>query len=131
MSKLSIGQQGIQIETHEKANVMSACTTMGFVICAIAGALILFGSEQWIQIVGAVILIAYIIVWLVVYTTHSIKSPHLLQSEKYRLEKQKIEAGMYENKENSLIELERSSPLRGSTQCLIETSDDIEVEDEH
>lgn len=98
MSKLSISQQGIQIETHEKTNVMSPYHTMAFIVIGASVALILLGTETWIKFLGGGIFILYIVTWLVIYCTHSIKKPELLQSETYRLERQKIETGMIEDK---------------------------------
>lgn len=98
MSKLSISQQGIQIETHEKTNVMSPYHTMAFIVIGASVALLLFGTETWIKYLGGGIFVLYIVTWLIIYCTHSIKKPELLQSETYRLERQKIETGMIEDK---------------------------------
>lgn len=98
MSKLSISQQGIQIETHEKTNVMSPYHTMAFIVIGASIVLLLLGTETWIKYLGGGIFILYIVTWLVIYCTHSIKKPELLQSETYRLERQKIETGMIEDK---------------------------------
>lgn len=106
MSKLSIGQHGIQVETHEKTNVMSPYHTMAFIVIGSSIALILFGNEHWIKILGALILITFIVVWLIIYICHSIKKPDLLQSESYRIEVHRIEAGMIENKTEYTPKLE-------------------------
>lgn len=106
MSKLSIGQHGIQVETHEKTNVMSPYHTMAFIVMGSSIALILFGNEHWIKILGALILITFIVVWLIIYICHSIKKPDLLQSESYRIEVHRIEAGMIENKTEYTPKLE-------------------------
>ena len=106
MSKLSIGQHGIQVETHEKTNVMSPYHTMAFIVMGSSIALILFGNEHWIKILGALILITFIVVWLFIYICHSIKKPDLLQSESYRIEVHRIEAGMIENKTEYTPKLE-------------------------
>ena len=106
MGKLSIGQHGIQVETHEKTNVMSPYHTMAFIVMGSSIALILFGNEHWIKILGALILITFIVVWLIIYICHSIKKPDLLQSESYRIEVHRIEAGMIENKTEYTPKLE-------------------------
>ncbi len=98
MSKLSIGQHGIQVETHEKANVMSPFHTMAVFVVTGTVCLMIFCSEYWGKIIGAVVLTVFVFVWLIVYCCHSIKRPELLQSENYRIEMHKIEAGMIENK---------------------------------
>lgn len=101
MSKLSIGKHGIQIETHEKSNVMSPFNTMAFIVIPTAIVLILVGSENWIKILGTFIFIIFVLVWIIIYSVHSFKRPELLQSETYRLEIQKIEAGMIDTKNNN------------------------------
>ncbi len=101
MSKLSIGKHGIQIETHEKSNVMSPFNTMAFIVIPASIILMLISSENWIKILGAFIFIIIILVWIVIYSIHSAKKPELLQSETYRLEIQKIEAGMIDTKNNN------------------------------
>lgn len=103
MSKLSISQQGIQIETHEKTNVMSPYHTMAFIVIGGSVALMLLSEDFWLKILGAIIFALFILVWIAIYTTHSIKKPELLQSEIYRLEVQKIESGMIENKSGTAI----------------------------
>lgn len=116
MSKLSISQQGIQIETHEKTNVMTPYHTMAIIVMGGTVALMLFSVDCWLKILGAIIFVLFILVWIAIYTTHSIKKPELLQSEVYRLEMQKIESGMIESKRgiNSdiLIETEKSNILK-------------------
>ena len=113
MSKLSIGQHGIQVETHEKTNVMSPYHTMAFLVISASIALILFGNEHWIKILGALIFVIFIVVWIVIYICHSIKKPDLLQSESYRIEIHKIEAGMIEAKQGEIVE---SPPLLETNQ---------------
>lgn len=98
MSKLSISQQGIQIETHEKSNVMSPCHTMAYVVLPAAVLLLLMGTEFWIKLLGALVFLIFVLSWIVIYICHNIKKPELLQSEVFRLERQKIESGMIENK---------------------------------
>ena len=106
MGKLSIGQHGIQVETHEKTNVMTPYHTMAFIVIGASIALILFGNEHWIKILGALILTVFVVVWLIIYICHSIKKPDLLQSESYRIEVHRIEAGMIENKTEHTQKLE-------------------------
>lgn len=106
MSKLSIGQHGIQVETHEKTNVMSSFHTMAFVVLPLCTLLILVGHDNWAKWLGAIGFISLLLIWIVIYTTHSIKKPDLLQSESYRIERHKIEAGMIENKTENLQRFE-------------------------
>lgn len=103
MSKLSISQQGIQVETHEKTNVMSPYHTMAFIVIGGSVSLMLFGPQDWIKGLGAITFLLFITVWIVIYCTHSIKKPELLQSETYRLELHKIEAGMLEAKPGNTL----------------------------
>lgn len=120
MNKFSIGQHGITVETHEKTNVMSPYHTMAIIVIVASIALILFGSEHWINILGALIFVIFIVVWIVIYICHSIKKPELLQSESYRLEQHKIEAGMIEAKQGEIIE---ATPLLETNQIGAITSE--------
>lgn len=123
MGKLSIGQHGIQVETHEKTNVMSPYHTMSFIVIGASIALILLGSEDWIKFLGAFIFIIFILVWIIIYICHSIKKPELLQSENYRIERHKIEAGMLENtKEHNF-----DGQLTTNTSLLITESKEADV----
>lgn len=105
MSKLSIDQHGIQVETHEIANVMSSLTSIAFIVLGGAIALLLLGVDLWIKIFGALVFLIFTIIWLIIYTCHSVKKPELLQSEKYRLEMHKIESGMIEDKNRKIDNL--------------------------
>lgn len=125
MSKLSIGQHGIQVETHEKTNVMSPYHTMAFIVTAASIALILFGSEHWIKVLGALVFVIFIVVWIVIYICHSIKKPDLLQSESYKIEIHKIEAGMLENTKENNIE----GQLMANTSLLINESKEADIND--
>ncbi len=102
MGKFSVGQHGIEIETQEKSNVMTSASNMGFLICIISLILILLSPEKWIKLFGIVLIVFFVVIWLIIYITHSIKKPELLQSEKYRIERHKIEAGMLTNKDEHI-----------------------------
>lgn len=115
MSKLSISQQGIQIETHEKTNVMSPYHTMAFIVIGGSVALMLLSEDFWLKILGAIIFVLFILVWITIYTTHSIKKPELLQSEVYRLEVQKIESGMIENRQGNISDTNIQNSLPPNT----------------
>lgn len=125
MGKLSIGQHGITVETHEKTNVMSPYHTMAIILLPLSSLLILAGSEDWIKILGASSFILLLLVWIVIYCTHSIKKPELLQSESYRLEQHKIEAGMLENTKENNIE----GQLMTNTSLLINESKEADIND--
>lgn len=123
MGKLSIGQHGIQVETHEKTNVMSPYHTMAFIVIGASIALILFGNEHWIKILGALVFVIFIVVWNIIYICHSIKKPDLLQSENYRIEIHKIEAGMLENTKENKIE----GQLTTNASLVIEESREADI----
>lgn len=125
MGKLSIGQHGIQVETHEKTNVMSPFHTMGFIVFPLCVLLILISPEMWVKILGAIGFILFLGVWVVVYVSHSIKRPDLLQSEHYRIEKHKIESGMIENRKETLS----NNILTTNTSLLIEKSKEADTND--
>lgn len=120
MNKFSIGQHGITVETHEKTNVMSPYHTMAIILLPLSSLLILAGSEDWIKSLGALVFVIFIVVWIVIYICHSIKKPELLQSESYRLERHKIEAGMIEAKQGEIIE---TTPLLETNQIGAITSE--------
>ena len=82
---MSIGQHGIQVETHEKTNVMSSFHTMAFIVLPLCTLLILAGKEVWVKYLGASGFIILLLIWAIIYTTHSVKKPDLLQSESYRI----------------------------------------------
>lgn len=115
---MNLSQHGIQIETHEKTNVMSPYHGMSYIIIGAAVALLLFGAETWIKLLGGGIFVLYIVTWLIVYCTHSVKNPELLQSETYRLERQRIETGIYEDKNRILQKQEEI--LNSNISVLIE-----------
>lgn len=123
MGKLSIGQHGIQVETHEKTNVMSPYHTMAFIVIGASIALILFGNEHWIKILGALVFVIFIVVWNIIYICHTIKKPDLLQSENYRIEIHKIEAGMLENTKENKIE----GQLTTNASLVIEESREADI----
>lgn len=125
MSKLSISQQGIQVETHEKTNVMSPYHTMAFIVIGGSVSLMLFGPQDWIKGLGAITFLLFITVWIVIYCTHSIKKPELLQSETYRLELHKIETGMIENK-NGKVTQPQELPISNVAVLLEDTRGDID-----
>jgi len=104
MSRFNIGHQGLEVETREKDNVMTSGVQIAFIFVFPAVILMIFPNILWVNILGALIFILCFIGVFSVYITHNIKNPELLQSEKYRLEKQKIEAAMFDNKNNNLIE---------------------------
>lgn len=81
---------------------MSPFHTMAFIVVAGTVSLILFSHDLWGKILGAIVFSVFILVWLIVYCSHSIKKPELLQSETYRLEMHKIEAGMIEDKSRNV-----------------------------
>lgn len=95
MNKLSIGKHGIVVETHEKANVMSPFNQILWLLipCFI---ILSFNSDHKTLIIY--VICGFALLWGIIYTIHSFKNPELLQSEKYRLEQHRIEAGMIENK---------------------------------
>lgn len=131
MSKLSIGQHGIQVETHEKTNVMSPYQAMAFIVTAASIALILFGSEHWIKILGALVFVIFIVVWIVIYICHSIKKPDLLQSESYRIEIHKIEAGMLESRHGEIRADNADNTLPpDTTLCLTENLTEVQEVEE-
>lgn len=115
MNKLSIGQHGIQAESHEKTNVMSPYHTMTIIVLPLTTLLILLGTENWIKILGASGFILIILVWIIIYISHSIKNPELLQSESYRIEQHKIEAGMLENRQGNIRDNNASNTLPPDT----------------
>ena len=120
MSKLSIGQHGIQVETHEKTNVMTPFNNVFLVVGVICIILILFSPEVKIRYIGCSLILLYSILWVVIYTCHSIKAPELLQSEIFRLEVQKMEMGMLEDK-NTHLESE-DTPRAKYDNCILEDS---------
>lgn len=79
MSRLNIGHQGLEVETHEKDNVMSSGVQIAFVVSTISVILILFSKILWVNILGASAFTLSILVVFSVYITHNIKSPELLQ----------------------------------------------------
>ena len=125
MSKLSIDQHGIQVETHEKTNVMSPFHTMAVFVVTGTVCLMIFCSEYWGKIIGAVVLTVFVFVWLIVYCCHSIKRPELLQSESYRIEMHKIESGMIENNKDNVS----NNILTTNTSLLIEQSKEADIND--
>lgn len=119
MKKLSIGQHGIQVESHEKTNVMSPYHTMTIIVLPLTTLLILLGHESWIKILGASGFILIILVWIIIYISHSIKNPELLQSESYRIEQHKIEAGMLENRQGNIRDNNASNTLPPETKLYL------------
>lgn len=95
---MSLGHHGIEVETQEKTNVMSPFNNIILIIGVVTIVLLLTVSNIWIKVLSFTLFGLFTITWLIVYCCHSIKAPELLQSEKYRLEKQKREAGIIENK---------------------------------
>lgn len=95
---MSIGQNGLEIETHEKHNVMTSgmFTSYIFIICS--SLLLVIAKILWVQIIGAIGFLLTLLCFFFVFIFHSFKNPELLQSEKYRLEKMQTEAMLFENK---------------------------------
>lgn len=124
MSKLSIDQHGIQVETHEKTNVMSPFHTMAVFVVTGTVCLMIFCSEYWGKIIGAVVLTVFVFVWLIVYCCHSIKRPELLQSESYRIEMHKIESGMIENKSSEIQQFLLESPQTNLIDVISDNQED-------
>ncbi|DAB09762.1 TPA: hypothetical protein CPT95_03515 [Candidatus Gastranaerophilales bacterium HUM_15] len=118
MSKLSIGQHGIQVETHEKTNVMTPFNNVFLIVGVLALVLILYSQEIGIKYFGIGLILLYSVLWGIIYTCHSIKSPELLQSEVFRLEIHKMEMGMLEDK-NALLEVEEIPRAKDDT-CMLE-----------
>ena len=120
MDSLKINRHGIQAKMHEKHNVMTPFNKVIFIIVPILLFCMLFTHDLWLKIFCAVLATIIIIVWLSIYTAHSIKSPKLLQSEAYRIEEHRIEAGMLTNK-NEVVE--QQEVLTTNITPLLETKD--------
>ena len=99
---MSLNHNGIEVETHEKHNVMTSGIHMSYVFVTSSILLMVLPSTFWIKLLGAAGFIINLAVILVVYISHNIKNPELLQSEKFRIEKMYAEAQMVENKQNDL-----------------------------
>ena len=97
MSKISLKKLGINAEIFEKANVMTPFNMMLFIAILLFLGLI-YTKILWIKVFCSIIFFVIIATWIVIYVTHSIKNPELLQSESYRIEQHRIEAGMLEEK---------------------------------
>ena len=121
---MSIDQHGIQVETHEKTNVMSPFHTMAVFVVTGTVCLMIFCSEYWGKIIGAVVLTVFVFVWLIVYCCHSIKRPELLQSESYRIEMHKIESGMIENKSSEIQQFLLESPQTNLIDVISDNQED-------
>ena len=99
---MSIGQHGLEVETHEKDNVMTSGIHMSYIFVTSSILLMVVPSIFWIKLLGAFGFIINLAVILAVYISHNIKNSELLQSEKFRIEKMYAEAQMVENKQNDI-----------------------------
>lgn len=106
MESFKINKHGIQAKTHEKHNVMTPFNKVIVIIVPILLICMYFASDLWVKIFCAIISAVILITWVAIYAMHSIKSPHLLQSEAYRIEEHRIEAGMLTNKNEVLTQQE-------------------------
>ena len=118
MSKFSIGQHGIEIETKEKTNVMTSAISIFYIVSGVGVICLIFGLS-WVKYFGAAIISFCLIVYFIIFISHSIKNPELLQSERYRLERHRIEAGMIEDKKNKISNI--SSIETNSKDTFLET----------
>ena len=106
MSKLSIQHLGLDAEIHEKTNVMTPFNSMIYVVLPLFFICIIFVNLWWIKVFSAFMVLVVVIIWVSIYIAHSIKNPELLQSETYRIEQHKIEAGMLMDKDENTAQPE-------------------------
>ena len=133
MSIFRFAQKGITVELREKTNVMSPLTIPLLAVFSFAGVVLVF-CPLWAQIVAMVLVCAIVLFYFFHYHHYTIKSPELLQTEKFRTDIMKIEAQMQESKTepqigiNSTIEARPRPALEQSTIAYIESEDTEEVE---
>ena len=90
MSKLSIHHLGLNAEVHERTNVMTPFNCIIYVVLPLSFICLILVNILWIKIFSSLLILVIVISWVIIYISHSIKNPELLQSETYRIEQHKV-----------------------------------------
>ena len=126
MSKLSLHHLGLNAEIHEKTNVMTPFNCIVFSALPLAFISLISVNLIWVKIFSCFMIFIVVVSWVIVYLVHSVKNPELLQSETYRIEQHKIEAGMITNKDELLHIPEK---LTTNITPLIETNNSEDIKE--